>query len=124
MTTTVEKHKAIAAGTDDALLLDHEGFVAEASAANIFFVKDDQLITPIAERLLNDITRQTVMEIATDMGLRVSERRITLKEISDFDGCFLTGTASEINPFGQIVGVRFSPSKITTSITDAYFKLV
>lgn len=124
MMTTVEKHKAIAAGADDALLLDHEGFVAEASAANIFFVKDDQLITPIADRFLNGITRQTVMEIATDMGLRVSERRITLKEIADFDSCFLTGTASEINPVGQVDGVRFSPSEITTSITDAYFKLV
>lgn len=89
-------------GYDDALLLDQYDEIAECSATNIFFGRNKELVTPIADRFLNGITRQTVIEIARDLDMRVEEKRLTLEDIESYDTCFATGTASEIRGIAQI----------------------
>lgn len=93
---------AQAQGYDDSLILDYEGFVAECNVANIFFGKGSRIVTPIADRFLNGITRQSVMLMAKKIGFEVKEARIHLEELADYDYCFLTGTAKEVGGIGTI----------------------
>ena len=124
MICTMSKHAAEAKGCSDALFYDWEGYVAEATGANIFFVKDGEIHTPLADRFLNGITRQTIIQMAREMGLTVHERRIRPEELSDFSECWLTGTAAEVTPVGQIGDHHYQVGQITRDIAAAYEALV
>lgn len=122
--TTLAKHQALAQGFDDALLLDAEGHVAEVTAANIFFAKDGALHTPPPDCFLNGITRQTVIALAGKLAMPVFEHRITPAEMSQFDECFVTGTASEITPVAAIGDLEFPQRRMSAAIDAAYSALV
>jgi len=124
MICTMSKHAAEAKGCSDALFLDYRGYVAEATGANIFFVKDGEVHTPIPDAILNGITRQTVIGMLRDKGINVIERRIHLEELADFEQCWLTGTAAEVTPVGQIGEYTFEVGDITRSIAEDYEALV
>lgn len=111
------------AGYTDALMLDHEGYVAESTGANIFLIKDGVIHTPIADRFLNGLTRQTIIGLAKDMGITVEERRIKPEEVETFEEIFLTGSAAEITPVGKIDEIPFTPGPITAKLHDAYTAL-
>ncbi len=121
---TLSKQAAEAAGYDDALMLDYRGQVAEAPVANIFFVKDGALHTPIPDCFLNGITRQTVIEMAKQRGLAVHERAIWPDELGSFDQCFLTGTAAEVSPVGQIAKHSYKTGGLVQELAEAYSALV
>ena len=122
------KKEAEALGYDDALLLDYEGFIAECSTTNIFFVKENVLYTPIADRFLNGITRQTIIKIAKDLRLKVKEERLRLEQIEDFTECFTTGTAIEVQNVRSIdIGskkVVFDDHKIADILKKEYDRIV
>ncbi|WP_316860290.1 branched-chain amino acid aminotransferase [uncultured Cohaesibacter sp.] len=120
MICTLSKHKAENDGYTDAVMLDHEGYVAEATAANIFFVKDGVLHTPRPDSFLDGITRQTVIQLAKRRGLEVLERKILPEEMADFEECFLTGTAAEVTPVASIDKYNFKPAEITTRLMHDY----
>jgi branched-chain amino acid aminotransferase len=117
---TLAKHEALSAGFDDALMLDWRGFVAEATGANIFFVIDGQLHTPTADCFLNGITRRIVIDLAQKRGIAVIERAVTTDDLARASEAFLTGTASEITPVGEIARHIFKPGRLTQSIIDDY----
>ncbi|TIN18684.1 MAG: branched-chain amino acid aminotransferase, partial [Mesorhizobium sp.] len=98
MICTMSKHAAEAKGYADAMMLDWRGQVAEATGANIFFVKDGKIHTPKPDCFLDGITRRTVIGLAKDSGLEVIERAILPEELEGFEQCFLTGTAAEVTP--------------------------
>ena len=112
------------AGYTDALMLDHEGYVAESTGANIFLIKDGKIHTPIADRFLNGITRQTVMELAKNRGISVEERRIEPEELQSFDEIFLTGTAAEVTAVGSIDDYHYGVGPITRQLHEDYEDLV
>lgn len=118
------KHEAQAKGFTDALMLDHEGYVAESTGANLFAVKDGALITPIADRFLNGITRQTVMALAKDLNIPVDERRIKPEELGAFQEIFLTGTAAEVTAVGRINDHEYTVGEVTKTLRSAYEDLV
>jgi branched-chain amino acid aminotransferase len=120
MICTISKHKAERAGYADAMMLDWEGRVAECTGANIFFVKDGQLHTPIADCFLAGITRATVIDLAKRRGIPVIERRIMPEELSGFSECFLTGSAAEVTPVAEIAHWRFTPSALTAQLMQDY----
>lgn len=120
MICTISKHKAERAGYADAMMLDWEGRVAECTGANIFFVKDGQLHTPIADCFLAGITRATVIDLAKRHGIEVIERRIMPDELSGFDECFLTGSAAEVTPVAEIAHWRFTPGALTAQLMQDY----
>ncbi len=120
MICTIEKHRAEAAGYADALMLDWRGRVAEATGANVFFIKDGVLHTPEADCFLNGITRRTVIDLAKARGLQVIERPIMPEEMADFQECFLTGTAAEVTAVAEIGPYRFTPGEITQTLMDDY----
>jgi branched-chain amino acid aminotransferase len=120
MICTIAKHAAEAKGFADAMMLDYRGYVAEATGANIFFVKDGSLHTPIADCFLNGITRQSVIAIAKDRQIPVIERHIKPEEMSSFTECFITGSAAEVTPVSQIGEYRFKPGAITENLMNAY----
>jgi branched-chain amino acid aminotransferase len=120
MICTLSKHAAEAKGYADALMLDWRGQVAEATGANVFFVKDGQLHTPDADCFLNGITRQTVIELAKRRGLTVNERVIMPEELSSFSECFLTGTAAEVTPVSEVGEYRFTPGEISKQLMNDY----
>ena len=124
MICTMSKHAAEAKGCSDALFMDYRGYVAEATGANIFFVKDGEVHTPLADCFLNGITRQTVIGMLKEKGLTVHERRIMPEELEGFEQCWLTGTAAEVTPVGQIGDYTFEVGALTRDISDAYEKLV
>lgn len=124
MICTMSKHAAEAKGCSDALFYDYRGYVAEATGANVFFIKDDEVHTPIPDAILNGITRQTVIEMLKDMGVAVHERHIMPDELPSFQQCFLTGTAAEVTPVGQIGEHHFQVGELTRNIATAYEKLV
>lgn len=124
MIATLSKHAVERVGCADALMLDWQGRVAECTGANIFFVADGVLHTPIADCFLNGITRQTVIDIAHSAGIEVSERRIMPDELSTFSECFLCGTAAEITPVSAIDQVTFAAGAITRKIMELYGVLV
>lgn len=116
----IAKYEAKEKGYTDALMHDHEGYVAESTGSNLFAVKDGALITPIADRFLNGITRQTVIEIAKDHGIALEERRIKPEELTNFDEIFVTGTAAEITPVGKIDDHIYGVGSLTKKIHAAY----
>ena len=120
MICTIAKHAAEAKGFADAMMLDYRGYVAEATGANIFFVKDGSLHTPIADCFLNGITRQSVIAIAKDRQIPVIERHIKPEEMSGFTECFITGSAAEVTPVSLIGEYRFKPGAITENFMNAY----
>jgi len=117
---TVEKHKAERAGYADAMMLDWEERVAECTGANIFFIKDGKIHTPIADCFLDGITRQSAIMLAKRHGIEVIERRILPSELDGFLECFITGTAAEITAVSEIAHWRFTPGAITLQLADDY----
>ena len=120
MICTVSKHRAERRGFADAMMLDWEGRVAECTGANIFFVKDGKIHTPIADCFLDGITRRTVIDLAKRRGFEVIERRIMPEELSNFSECFITGTAAEVTAVAQIDKWNFNPGGITKQLMDDY----
>ena len=125
MICTLSKHEAEKHGYTDSLMMDHEGNVAEATGANIFFKdSNDELHTPIPDSFLDGITRRTVIEIAKSKNIKVNERKISPKELSNFEGCFLTGTAAEITPVSKIADQSYKVCNIILDLSASYDKLV
>ena len=124
MICTMSKTAAEKRGFNDALMLDWRGYVAEATGANVFFVRDGVLHTPRVDHILDGITRQTVIEIARARGVEVVVRDILPEELADFSECFLTGSAAEVTPVGQVGDHRFTPGELSLSLMDDYGKLV
>lgn len=120
MICTISKHAAEAKGYADALMLDWRGQVAEATGANVFFVKDGALHTPTPDCFLDGITRRTVIDLAKRRGIEVVERAIMPEEMADFSECFLCGTAAEVTPVSEIAQYRFKPAEITSILMSAY----
>ena len=124
MICTMSKHAAEAKGCSDAMMYDYRGYVAEATGANIFFVKDGEVHTPTPDCFLNGITRQTVIGMLKDKGITVHERHIMPEELEGFEQCWLTGTAAEVTPVGQIGDFNFEVGALTRDIAESYEKLV
>ena len=125
MICTLSKHEAESKGYTDSLMLDHEGNIAEATGANIFFKdKSGTLHTPIPDSFLDGITRRCVIEIAKSKGIKIIERKIKPNEMSEFIGCFLTGTAAEITPVSQIDKYRFEVCNLIKDLSQSYQNLV
>jgi branched-chain amino acid aminotransferase len=125
MISTLSKHEAEAKGYADSLMLDFQGNVAEATGANIFFKNSKgELHTPIPDSFLDGITRRCVIEIAKSKGIKVVERKIRPDEISNFEGCFLTGSAAELTPVASIDKYNFKVCNIITDLSDSYQDLV
>ena len=125
MICTLSKHEAERQGYSDSLMLDHEGNVAEATGANIFFKdKNGDLHTPIPDSFLDGITRRTVIEIAKSKNINVNERKISPDELSNFVGCFLTGTAAEITPVSKISNHEYKVCNVILDLSESYDKLV
>ena len=120
MICTMSKHAAEAKGCSDALFMDWRGYVAEATGANVFFVKDGEVHTPLADAILNGITRRTVIGLLRDMNVPVHERHIMPEELPGFQQCWLTGTAAEVTPVGQIGEHHFQVGQLTRDIAQAY----
>ncbi|WP_114965783.1 branched-chain amino acid aminotransferase [Alkalilacustris brevis] len=124
MICTMSKHAAEAKGCSDAMMFDYRGYVAEATGANIFFVKDGEVHTPKPDCFLNGITRQTVIGLLDDRQIKVHERHIEPGELESFQQCWLTGTAAEVTPVGQIGDYNFEVGNLTRQIAEDYEKLV
>lgn len=120
MICTLSKHAAEDKGYADALMLDWRGHVAEATGANVFFIKDGKIHTPTPDCFLNGITRQTVIELAEKRQLEVVERTIMPEEMADFEECFLTGTAAEVTPVSEIGPYSFKPGEISLALMEDY----
>jgi len=127
LNSQMAKYEAIDCGYDEALLLDDQGYVAEASGASFFMVENGKLVTPPSDNALVSITQKTVIEIAKDMGIEVERRRISREELYIADEAFLTGTAAEITPV-RIIDAREigtgARGKITEKIQSTYFDIV
>ena len=124
MICTMSKHAAEAKGCSDAMMFDYRGYVAEATGANIFFVKDGEVHTPLADAFLNGITRQTVIGMLKDMQITVHERHIMPDELESFQQCWLTGTAAEVTPVGEIGPYQFEVGALTQRVALDYERLV
>ena len=120
MICTISKHAAEAKGYADALMLDWCGQVAEATGANVFFVKDGVLHTPTPDCFLDGITRRTVIDLAKRRGYEVVERAIMPEELETFEQCFLTGTAAEVTPVAEIGPYRFTVGEIAANLMNDY----
>ncbi len=120
MICTLSKHAAEQAGYDDALMFDYRGQVAEATGANVFFVKDGALHTPTPDCFLDGITRRMVMELARRRGIPVIERAIAPEELESFEQCFLTGSAAEVSPVSQIGPYHFEVGALTRQMLRDY----
>ena len=112
---TMSKEFAESKGYHDALMLDYRGYVAEGTGANIFFIKDNDIHTPIPDCFLNGITRQAVIKMATEKGFKITVRHILPDEIKNYDEAFLTGTAAEITPIRSIDSVNYTTGDNTTT---------
>lgn len=124
MICTISKHEAEAKGCSDALFMDYRGYVAEATGANIFFVKDGEVHTPKPDCFLNGLTRQTVIGMLNEKGIIVHERHIMPEELSSFEQCWLTGTAAEVTPVGQIGDHTFEVGDLVKDMVNSYEALV
>ena len=124
MICTLSKHAAEAEGYDDALMLDYRGRIAESTGANIFLVQDGKIHTPTPDCFLNGITRQTVIGLAKKHGYEVIERAIMPEELADTAEIFVTGTAAEVTPVGEIDQYKFEVGKITRTLLEDYDALV
>ena len=117
---TLSKHAAEAKGYADAMMLDWRGQVAEATGANIFFVKDGKIHTPKPDCFLDGITRRTVIDLAQRRGIEVVERAIMPEELAGFEQCFLSGTAAEVTPVSEIGPYRFEGGEIAKTLMNDY----
>ena len=125
MICTLSKHEAEAKGYVDSLMLDHQGNIAEATGANIFFKNaTGELHTPIPDSFLDGITRRCIIEIAKSKGIKIIERKIKPDEMSNFVGCFLTGTAAEVTPIASIDKYNFKVCDVITGLSESYQGLV
>jgi branched-chain amino acid aminotransferase len=124
MICTLSKHDAEKRGYADSLMLDYENYVAEATGANVFFIKEGEIHTPKPDCFLDGITRRTVIAIAKKRGIKVIERKILPEEMSDFSECFLTGTAVEVTPVSEIAEYKFTPGEITKNLMEDYLNFV
>lgn len=124
MICTLSKHAAEDAGFNDALMFDWRGQIAEATGANIFFVRDGVVHTPTPDCFLNGITRRTVIELARARGLEVVERAIFPNELATFQEAFLTGSAAEVTPIREIAGLSFKPAAVCEQLVHDYSALV
>ena len=120
MICTISKHRAEQRGYADAMMLDWQGRVAECTGANVFFVKDGKIHTPIADCFLAGITRATAMQLARRRNIEVIERRIMPDELSSFSECFITGTAAEVTAVAEIADWKFTPGRITQTLMNDY----
>jgi branched-chain amino acid aminotransferase len=127
MICTYSKHQAERAGYTEALMLDYRGYIAEATCANMFFIINDELHTPTADCFLNGITRQTILKLAKNLGIKTIERHIKPEELTNVQDAFLTGTAAEITRVNSIEEAdksqkyTFAPHKITLDLMEAYY---
>lgn len=129
MICTMTKQAAEAAGYDDALMYDWRGYLAEATGANLFLVINGELHTPTPDCFLNGITRQTVIALARERGIKVVQRHMQPEELQKAQEAFLTGTAAEITPIGSVAGtafgdVTFTVGSVTKALMDDYSALV
>ena len=124
MIATLSKHAAEAKGCSDALMFDYRGYVAEATGANMFFVKDGEVHTPLPDAFLNGLTRQTVIGMLQEKGITVHERHIMPEELEGFEQCWLTGSAAEVTPVGQIGDYNFEVGALAIEMASDYEKLV
>ena len=124
MICTMSKHAAEAKGCSDALMLDYRGYVAEATGANVFFVKNGEVHTPLPDCFLNGLTRQTVLKMLREDGVTVHERHIMPEELEGFEQCWLTGSAAEVTPVGKIGDWSFEVGALTRDVTEGYERLV
>jgi len=124
MICTMSKHAAEAKGCSDAMMFDYRGYVAEATGANMFFVKNGEVHTPLADCFLNGLTRQTVIQMLKDKNITVHERHIMPEELEGFEQCWLTGTAAEVTPVGQIGDYNFEVGAIARDVAESYERLV
>ena len=124
MICTISKHQAERKGYADALMLDWQGRVAECTGANVFFIKDGVVHTPIADCFLDGLTRQTVIELAKRRGFKVEERRIMPDEMEGFSECFITGSAAEVTPVSEVGPYRFQPGAMTETLMNDYLDAV
>ena len=124
MICTLSKHAAERDGFADAMMLDWRGYIAEATGANVFFVRDGVIHTPIPDCFLDGITRRSAMELAQQKGFEIVERHITPDELSTFSECFITGTAAEVTPVAQIGEYTFKPGNISLSLMDDFARMV
>ncbi|MBM3569495.1 MAG: branched-chain amino acid aminotransferase [Alphaproteobacteria bacterium] len=120
MICTLAKHKAESEGYQDAMMLDYRGYVAEATGANVFFVREGEIHTPTPDCFLDGITRRHTIGLARGRQMKVIERHIKPEELSGFQECFLTGTAAEITPVGQIGEHRFVPGAVTRRLIEDF----
>ena len=119
--------EAFESGCDEALLLDNEGYVAEGSGENVFLVEKGQLVTPELTSCLEGITRATVIDLARELSLDVTERRITRDEVYVADEAFFTGTAAEVLPIRELDGRRIGSGArgpVTEKLQSMYFDQV
>lgn len=124
MICTLSKHRAERKGYADAMMLDWEGRVAECTGANILFVKDGAIHTPIADCFLDGITRRTVIALAKARGIAVHERRIMPEELAGFDECFICGTGAEVTPVSEVGPYTFTPGALSQALMEDYSALV
>ena len=124
MICTLSKHAAEAAGFDDALMLDYRGRIAESTGANIFLIQDGKIHTPTPDCFLDGITRQTVIALAKKRNFEVIERAIMSDELEKTDEIFVTGTAAEVTPVGEIDGRKFTVGTICKTLMEDYDNLV
>ncbi len=124
MICTISKHAAEKDGYSDALMLDWRGYVAETTSANVFLVRDGVIHTPKPDCFLDGITRRSVIGLAQQMGFEVVERHIPGEELGSFSEVFVTGTAAEVTPVGEIGEHRYTPGNITFSLMDDFSKMV
>tara|TARA_B100001029_G_scaffold178192_1_gene184357 strand:- start:1348 stop:2229 length:882 start_codon:yes stop_codon:yes gene_type:complete len=125
MICTLSKHEAEKDGYTDSLMLDFEGNVAEATGANIFFKdKNGEFHTPIPDSFLDGITRRTIIDIAKSKNIKINERKISPDELSNFEGCFLTGTAAEVTPVSQIKDFKYKVCNTILDLSESYQSLV
>jgi branched-chain amino acid aminotransferase len=120
MICTLSKHTAESRGYSDALMYDYRGYIAEATGANVFFVKDEKLHTPKPDCFLDGITRKSVIELARARQIPVVERYIEPKEMEGFSECFITGSAAEVTPVSEIGPYRFKPGAISETLMNDY----
>ena len=127
LNSQMAKYEAVEAGYDEALLRDDQGYIAEASGAAFFIVRDGVLISPPSDNTLESITQQTIIDLAKDMGIEVVRRRVTREEVYIADEAFLTGTAAEVTPIrevdARIVGAG-ERGPMTELLQTAYFDVV
>ena len=124
MICTISKHAAEKDGFTDAMMLDYRGYVAESTGSNVFFIQDGVIHTPTPDCFLNGITRQTVIRLAQEKGVKVIERHIRPEELAGFTECFVVGTAAEVTPVSQIGEYSCKPDAVSLGLMEDYARLV